>query len=37
VMPISDHRASAEYRREMSAVLAVHALREAAERVGGAR
>ena len=37
VKPISDHRASAEYRREMSAVLAVAALREAAGRVGGAR
>ena len=37
VKPISDHRASAEYRREMSAVLAVRALREAAERAGGAR
>lgn len=35
VSPISDHRASAEYRREMSAVLAVRALREAAERAGG--
>lgn len=37
VKPISDHRASAEYRREMSAVLVVRALREAAERAGGAR
>ena len=34
VKPISDHRASAEYRREMSAVLAVHALRDAATRAG---
>ena len=37
VKPISDHRASADYRREMSAVLAMRALREAAERAGGAR
>jgi CO/xanthine dehydrogenase FAD-binding subunit len=32
VEPISDHRASAEYRREMSAALAVRALREAEDR-----
>jgi carbon-monoxide dehydrogenase medium subunit len=37
VKPISDHRASAEYRREMSAALTVRALREAAQRAGGAR
>ena len=37
VRPISDHRASAEYRLEMSAVLAVRAVREAENRAGGGR
>ena len=35
--PISDHRASAEYRREMSKVLVKRAIIEAHERVEGAR
>jgi len=35
VSPISDGRASAEYRREMSAVLARRALRECAAQAGG--
>ena len=34
VSPISDSRASAEYRREMSAVLARRALRECAAQAG---
>ena len=34
VSPISDNRASAEYRREMSAVLARRALRECAAQAG---
>ena len=35
--PISDHRASAEYRREMSGVLVKRAIIEAHERAEGAR
>ena len=35
VRPISDVRASAEYRREMSAVLSARALQECAARAGG--
>jgi len=34
VNPISDGRASADYRREMSAVLARRALRECATQAG---
>jgi len=34
IQPIADFRASAEYRREMSAVMARRALRECAERAG---